>query len=104
LGRNCLTYRATGQPGDQTAFIVSVSDDSDTDAIDHYQILVGGTPLVQVSDEDGAWRLQPGQYEDFEQQFPVMAAVALPGKRTYYQSKHKNQLLDAAFDQDAAPA
>ncbi|TCO33078.1 hypothetical protein EV652_10377 [Kribbella steppae] len=93
-------HRAAGHTGDQAKFTFTVSDDSDAGAIDQYDILVSGTPLVQVSDEEGAWRLQPGQYQDYHQRFPVVAAVALPGKRTYYLSKSKNLLLDTAFGED----
>lgn len=97
------TYRMTGQSIEEAVRSITVSDDSDTGTIDWYDIQIGGTPLVAIDGEQGSWRLQPGQYTDYEQNFPVMGVEALPRRRVYYLSKRIDLLLDKAFGSDLGP-
>ncbi|MEV0789399.1 hypothetical protein [Kribbella sp. NPDC050459] len=92
--------RQDGHPGEETTWTVTLSDDSETGAIDRFELVAGGTPLVKVENEEGGWRLSPGQYKDYARSSPVMAAVELPRKRDYYLSRSKGLLLDEAFATD----
>jgi hypothetical protein len=87
-------YRLTGQPGEQFSFEISLGDEQDTGAIDRHEIVCGGTPLVPVEDQEGAWQLSPGQFLEYNKKSPVLAAILLPTKRIYYLSRANNLLLD----------
>jgi anti-sigma28 factor (negative regulator of flagellin synthesis) len=89
-------YRLTGQVIEDSVRAITLDDESDTGAIDWYEIVIGGTPLIAIDDEQGGWRISPGQYLDFEKNAPVMGVVAHPRKRVYYLSKRKTLLLDEA--------
>jgi hypothetical protein len=86
--------RTKGVPGQNGIFQISISDDADTGAIDHYEITVGGVPIEPVEGEDGGWRIL-ATLRPYGAAFPSMTAVALPRQRNYYLSKIDNLPLDS---------
>ncbi|WP_328996329.1 hypothetical protein OG394_16925 [Kribbella sp. NBC_01245] len=86
--------RANGGAGDQYTYTVTAYDNRDAGAIDSYDIIVGGSPVVPIENEVGGWRLHPAQFRDFARKDPVLGAVALPGTRRYYLSKRNDKPLD----------
>jgi hypothetical protein len=75
--------------GPETTFTVTYIDPADTGAIEHHRVVFGGTILVPVTNETGAWELLPGPHARVGDVCGI-GWSAQPTKRRYFLSRTNN--------------
>jgi hypothetical protein len=78
--------------GDYNVATIGVDDNFDDGVIDSYEVWLVGTPIVPVSDKQGAWVINMAKTE---YGYPPVVANRRPMKRRYYISKSNNEELSA---------
>ncbi|MFC7596414.1 hypothetical protein ACFQU3_13935 [Terrabacter sp. GCM10028922] len=86
--------RRAGDPGPETAASVTYVEDDDEAVMDRWDVLIGGTPLTPVPQQDGLWRLSDGPRSDLSGHSAIDGLVQIK-RREYFLSRRNNLKLDS---------
>lgn len=86
--------RRAGDPGPEAAGKITYVEDNDESVMDIWDVLIGGTPLTPVPQQDGLWRLSDKPNADPSGYSSIDGIVQIK-RREYFLSRRTSLKLDA---------